>query len=251
MPLKVLEVMNPVAIFQTAPVDGPGYFAEYLARRAIPYQVIRLNEGEPIAADPKVYSGIGLMGGAMSVNDGLPWIPPLIALIRRAIESDIPVIGHCLGGQLMSKALGGVVTSSPRKEIGWGTVQIEKNASAGYWFGDTESFLAFQWHGETFTIPPTAERIATGVHCANQAFAVGDKHLAMQCHVEMTVPAIRQWCDEGGDEIAASRSPAVQAREIIEEDVEARVRALRVVADRLYTRWIEGLAPLASTRERR
>ncbi len=234
--------MKSVAIFQTAPVDGPGYFAEYLAGRAIAYRLIRLNEGLHIAADPKAYSGIGLMGGAMSVNDSLPWIPPLIALIRRAIESDIPVIGHCLGGQLMSMALGGVVTSSPTKEIGWGTVQIENNSWARHWFGDTESFLAFQWHGETFTIPPTAERIATGEHCANQAFAVGNKHLAMQCHVEMTVPTIRQWCDEGGDEIAASRSPAVQTREFIEEDVEARVRALRGVADRLYTRWIAGLA---------
>ncbi len=233
--------MKPVAILQTAPIDGPGYFAEYLADRGIAHRVIRLHDGAPIDPDPTAYSGIGLMGGAMSANDGLPWISPLIGLIRRAIEVDIPVIGHCLGGQLMSKALGGTVTQSPRKEIGWGTVRIEKNAAARYWFGETDSFLAFQWHGETFAIPNGAVRIATGEHCVNQAFAVGEKHLAMQCHVEMNVPAIRAWCDEGSDEIAASGSPAVQQRERIEDDVDAKVRALRAVADRLYGRWVDGL----------
>lgn len=233
--------MKPVAIFQTAPSDGPGHFAAYLSSRAISYRVIRLDEGMAIRTDPRAYSGIGLMGGAMSVNDNLPWIPPLIELIRRAFLDEVPVIGHCLGGQLMSKALGGAVTASPAKEIGWGTVRIENNDAARSWFGDTRSFRAFQWHGESFAIPDQAVRIATGDHCANQAFAIGDKHLAMQCHVEMTVPAIRQWCNEGRDEIAASRSPAVQGPAIIEEDIDAKVKALRTVADRLYDRWSMGL----------
>ena len=233
--------MKPVAIFQTAPSDGPGHFAAYLSSRAIGYRVIRLDEGMAFRTNPRAYSGIGLMGGAMSVNDNLPWIPPLIELIRRALAGEVPVIGHCLGGQLMSIALGGAVTASLAKEIGWGTVQIENNDAARSWFGDTRSFRAFQWHGESFAIPDGAVRIATGDHCVNQAFAVGDKHLAMQCHVEMTVQSIRQWFNEGREEIAASRSPAVQVPAIIEEDVDAKVEALRAVADRLYDRWSKGL----------
>jgi GMP synthase-like glutamine amidotransferase len=234
--------MKPVAIFQTASADGPGQFARFLTSRAIAYRVIRLDAGTAVDADPKAFSGIGLMGGPMSVNDDLPWIPPLAALIRKAIDADIPVIGHCLGGQLMSKALGGTVTASPAKEIGWGTVRIEESAAAEHWFGDLRSFLAFQWHQETFAIPREGVRIATGDHCPNQAFSVGAKHLAMQCHVEMTVPTINRWCEEGEAEIAASASPAVLKRADIEREVDAKVAALRAVAERLYTRWAEGLA---------
>jgi GMP synthase-like glutamine amidotransferase len=233
--------MKKIAIYQTAAADAPGQFAAFLTSRSISYRVIRLDAGTAVEVDPRAFSGIGLMGGPMSVNDDLPWIPPLAALIRRAIDADIPVIGHCLGGQLMSKALGGSVTTSPAKEIGWGTVRIEEGAAAQYWFGDLRSFLAFQWHQETFAIPREGVRIATGDHCPNQAFSVGTKHLAMQCHVEMTVPTIRRWCDEGEEEIATSASPAVLKRQDIERDVGVKVAALRAVAERLYSRWVEGL----------
>ncbi len=233
--------MKPIVIYQTASADGPGQFAAYLTSRAIPYRVVRLDAGTAVDVDPRAFSGIGLMGGPMSVNDDLPWIPPLAALIGRAIELDIPVIGHCLGGQLMSKALGGQVTASPVKEIGWGTVRIEEGAAAQHWFGELRAFTAFQWHQETFSIPADGVRIATGDYCPNQAFSVGTKHLAMQCHVEMTVPTIKRWCDEGGDEIAKSPSPAVQRQASIEENVDAKVAALRKVAERLYDRWVEGL----------
>ena len=71
----------------------------------------------------------------MSVNDELPWIPPVLELIRQAVARDVPVLGHCLGGQLMSKALGGTVSRAPVKEIGWGEVHVAHDAVAQAWFG--------------------------------------------------------------------------------------------------------------------
>lgn len=234
--------MKPVAIFRHSPTEGPGYFATYLDARGIPWRLIALDAGEPVPAGPDAFSGLVFMGGPMSVNDDLPWIPKVVDLIRAGVAADIPVLGHCLGGQLMSKALGGKVGRNPVKEIGWGEIQIADNPVAHEWFGpDLHKFESFHWHGETFSIPEGAIRIMGNRVCENQGFVVG-KNLGMQCHVEMTEQLIDSWCESGAEEIAGSKtSPAVQSAEQMKEKMKERLAAMRRVADRLYDRWIEGL----------
>jgi GMP synthase-like glutamine amidotransferase len=170
-------------------------------------------------------------------------VAAVLALIQGAVARGVPVIGHCLGGQLLSKALGGEVTRAPTKEIGWGPVQVLDTPAAAEWFGQAgESFLSFHWHGETFSIPPGAQRVVANRWCENQAFALGP-HLGMQCHIEMTQDLIRSWCESGGREIERSRaSPAVQPVDQILADLDRRVAALHGVADRVYARWLRGLA---------
>jgi len=233
--------MKPVAIFRHAPSEGPGYFATFLDVRGIPWQLFRVDAGDTLPADARQFSGLVFMGGPMSVNDDLPWIPHSLELIRQAAQAGIPVLGHCLGGQLMAKALGGVVGRNPVKEIGWGEVVAADNATARTWFGETRNFDAFHWHGETFTIPPGATVILGNSHCANQAFALG-KNLAMQCHIEMTEEMVREWCELGMEEIAsASTSPAVQQPAEIMENLAERVNALNTAAQKIYKKWVEGL----------
>ena len=234
--------MKPVAIFRHAASEGPGYFATYLDRHSVPWRVVRVDEGETIPGNPREFSGLVFMGGPMSVNDELPWIAPALALIRSAVDADIPLLGHCLGGQLIAKALGGAVTRNPVKEIGWGAVEVSRNEVARSWFGGLSSFDSFHWHGETFSIPPGATRILSSPHCENQAFALGP-HLAMQCHVEMTPDLIRAWCAEWGREVEslARRVPSVQAPAQMTEAIEERTRGLNAVADRIYDRWEAGL----------
>lgn len=99
--------MKPVAIFRHASAEGPGYFVTYLSRHGIPWRMVKIDENEPVPEDPGAFSGMALMGGPMSVNDDLPWIERVLALIRAAVTDHIPVLGHCLGGQLMAKAMGG------------------------------------------------------------------------------------------------------------------------------------------------
>jgi len=234
--------MKPVAIFRHAGHEGPGYFATYLDEHRVPWRLVKVDAGEEIPADPREYSGLAFMGGPMSVNDPLPWIPRVLALINGAVAADVPVLGHCLGGQLMSKALGGTVSRNPVKEIGWGRVSIEDNEPARRWFGALREFTSFHWHGETFTIPAGATRIAGSPYCANQAFALG-KHLGMQCHVEMTPQLIRSWCGAWDTErVRPRRPPSVQTPDEMQEDLEPRVAALNAIARRVYARWIEGLA---------
>lgn len=233
--------MKPIAIFRHFPSEGPGYLADFLDARNIPWQLIRIDAGEAVPADAAKFSGLVFMGGPMSVNDPLPWIAPVLALIRDAVARDIPVLGHCLGGQLISKALGGSVGKNPLKEIGWGEVSLTDCAEARLWFGDSKQAMAFHWHGETFTLPPGATHLLASTHCANQAYAIG-KHLALQCHIEMTEAMIAEWCAMGADEIAANlHSAGVQSAADIQAQMHGHLPQLRLLAERVYTRWAQGL----------
>lgn len=233
--------MKPVAIFRLAETEGPGYFVEFLNERSIYWRYICIDEGDDVPLKATDYSGLVFMGGPMSVNDDLPWIPPVLALIRQAVSQDVPVLGHCLGGQLLAKAVGAEVTLNPVKEIGWGKVTVSDNDQARAWFGDIRSFEAFHWHGETFSLPYGAVHLLSSQYCANQAFAM-DKHLGLQCHVEMTEPMIRSWCEVGAAEIANSpRNPAVQSRQAILGSIDQKLPQLNAVASQLYQHWVAGL----------
>jgi GMP synthase-like glutamine amidotransferase len=230
--------MKPVAIFRHSPGEGAGYFASFLEARSIPWTLIAVDAGVSPPPTFDDYSGLCFLGGPMSVNDDLPWLPPSFALIRAAVDAGVPVLGHCLGGQLMAKALGGTVTRNPVKELGWDEVETT-DAKATDWLADPERFEAFHWHGETFSIPPGATRILASAHCANQAFVLGP-HLGLQCHVEMTEAMIRLWCRQWAAENAVP-GPSVQTPEQMNERMEERIAAMRAAADRLYSKWIGGL----------
>jgi GMP synthase-like glutamine amidotransferase len=234
--------MKPIAIFRHSLIEGPGYFALFLNQHAIPWQMIHIDQGDGVPTDASAFSGLVFMGGPMSVNDDLPWIPAVLKLIQDAHAKDIPLLGHCLGGQLISKALGGVVSANLVKEIGWGEVEVANNDLARQWLGDTKSFDSFHWHGETFSLPPGAVHLLSSKHCANQAYVIG-KHLALQCHVEMTEQMIRDWCEVGADEIAAaSSSPAVQSAQVMQQQIQDKLPPLHHVAEHLYRHWLRGLA---------
>jgi GMP synthase-like glutamine amidotransferase len=230
--------MKPVAIFRHHAGEGPGYFATFLDAHGIPWQLVCIDAGVPPPPTFAEFSGLCFMGGPMSVNDDLPWIPPVLSLIRDAVATGIPVIGHCLGGQLIAKALGGAVTRNHVKELGWGEVTATDPA-ATEWLGDLAGFDAFHWHGETFSIPPGTTRILKSAYCDNQAFVMGP-HLAMQCHVEMTAAMIRLWCRAWTDE-QATPGPSVQTPEQMDARLDERLAAMRMAADRLYAHWITGL----------
>ena len=232
--------MQPVAIFRFSPTEGPGYFAQWLDARALPRRLLALDEGEPVPVDPGAFSGIAMMGGPMSANDELPWSAPLLDLLRGALAADIPVVGHCLGGQMLAKALGAPVTRAPVPEIGWGEVSVLPADHAATWFGRRETFTTFQWHYDAFALPPGATRVLTNAHNVEQAFSFG-KHLGMQCHIEMTRSMVETWCRTGATELPPHSSASMQSREDLCADLDRRLTALARVADDVYARWANGL----------
>jgi GMP synthase-like glutamine amidotransferase len=233
--------MRPVAIFRFSPSEGPGRFGEWLSEQAIPIELITLDQGAAVPADLTAYSGIGMMGGPMFVNDALPWIAPLCSLVRDAIGDGVPVIGHCLGGQLMAKALGARVARAATPEIGWLHVDVCDRGARREWFGGLPRFAAFEWHFDQFDLPPMATRVLTNAFNVDQGFIIDDRHIGMQCHVEMTRELVETWCSDGAAELPTRSNAHLQTAADILSDLPARVAALNQVADGIYARWSQGL----------
>jgi GMP synthase-like glutamine amidotransferase len=171
--------------------------------------------------------GLIFLGGDMSANDDLDFIQAGIALIREAIAREIPVLGICLGAQLIAKALGARVYANPVAEIGWGAVRWTEAAGS---MGLRGSNAVFQWHRETFDLPAGAELLATSDVCRNQAFrAAGGRVLALQFHLEARPERIAAWIEQ-------DRNSA--HRELPEPmDPNAHAERLREVAARLFGAW--------------
>jgi len=233
--------MKPVLIIQHVADDGPSYFATWLDQHHYIYEVRRMFAGDGLPADIHAYAGLCVLGGPMSANDDLPYLPALFALVRDAIADDIPVIGHCLGGQIMSKALGGTIGRADHVEIGWSQLVVEDAEVAADWFGGNMALQLFQWHGETFSVPPNARRVVTGRYCQNQAFLVGHKHIGMQFHCEVDESKVRQWLINGHDELINSDSPAVQQAADILPSLPIDLTASQRIAAAIYSRWVQGI----------
>lgn len=232
--------MKPIAIFRHLECEGPGYFADFLNQHDLPHTLIRIDQDDPVPSSIEGYSALVFMGGPMSVNDDLDWIAKELTLIQQAAKQNMPMLGHCLGGQLIAKALGGMITANPVKEIGWHSVAQQQNATADHWLAELPNdFEVFHWHGETFSIPQGAGLLLSSQYCENQAFAMGNT-LALQCHVEMTTPMVKEWVSEYADELSAP-SASLQAGKLILENLEAKINQLKPIADKLYQRWIRAL----------
>jgi GMP synthase-like glutamine amidotransferase len=231
--------MKPVIVFRHITCEGPGYLADFLAARGISCEIIRIDEGEPVPVDPEPAAGLVFMGGPMSVNDDLPWIDAELELIRKAHKRHVPVLGHCLGGQLISKALGGMVVRNSVTEIGW--FSVERAGRRPDWLGMLDfSTEIFHWHGETFTLPEKATPLFRNRFCTNQGYVLGNT-FALQCHVEMTVGSVPEWLDFYQQDMPAP-CESVQSREEMTRDIERRVASLQKFADVIYTQWIKGIS---------
>jgi len=233
--------MLPIAIFRFSPTEGPAYFAQWLDRRALPWTLVAIDEGGPVPSDLRAYSGIAMMGGPMGVNDRLPWIAPLTALLRDAVARQVPVIGHCLGGQLLASALGAPVSRAPSAEHGWVDVTVTDPRARRDWFGGREAFTSFQWHYDAFAVPKTATGVAASDSGSNQAFIVDDRHIGMQFHVEMTRELIDSWLATGAGELPSQSSGARQSAADIRSGIASHLGTLGAVADGVYDRWAAGL----------
>jgi GMP synthase-like glutamine amidotransferase len=232
--------MDPILIFRHVACEGPGYFAEFLADREVPFRLVCIDRDEPVPERPDGVSALVFMGGPMSVNDPLPWLQQELALARRAAERGLPMLGHCLGAQLLARALGGTVGANPVREIGWWPVEVAPGAAADPRLGGLDGrFEVFHWHGETFTLPPGADLLLRNDHCEHQAFARGAV-LGLQFHVEVTADMVEAWAAEYPDDVGA-RSPAVQPVAALLAGLAAKVQHLRSVADNLYGPWLQAV----------
>ncbi len=217
-----------VQVLQHVPFEGPGSMAAWLAARRVELGLTRLFAGDPLPRAEEVDALIA-MGGPMSVNDEheLPWLRPEKQLVRDAVERGIPVLGVCLGAQLMAGALGARVYPGPAKEIGWFPIEGVPGVERAFQF--PPEHLAFHWHGETFDLPPGAVRLAFTAGCANQAFQVGRRAIALQFHLETTPPAAAALVENCRDELVPG--PYVQSESELLAAPAARYAAANILME--------------------
>jgi len=193
--------MMRMAVLQHVEFEGPAAVADWAAGRGFPLSLFHLYRDAtlPSLAD---FDMLTVMGGPMSANDEalLGWLGPEIALVREAIAANKTVLGFCLGAQIIAKASGARVYPGSCKEIGWFPVQ--RTASSHPFFdGLPDSFTPFHWHGETFDLPREARLLAKSKITATQAFAVGQRVLGLQFHMEATEESVRALLQGGVHEI--------------------------------------------------
>jgi GMP synthase-like glutamine amidotransferase len=172
-------------ILQHVPFEGMGSMEPWLHTRGASFGFTRFFEPWNLPHMEDVDFVIA-MGGPMSVNDEatLPWLVPEKQFIREAIQQGVPVLGVCLGAQLIASALGSRVYPNAHREIGWFDIEATPTLSGTFRFPAKTSVL--HWHGETFDLPPGAVRLARSAACENQAFQIGRNVIGLQFHLEMT-----------------------------------------------------------------
>jgi GMP synthase (glutamine-hydrolysing) len=231
--------MQPVLILQHLSGDGPAYLATWLRGRGIAFDVRDTEAGQPYPNSLQGFGALAVLGGEMSANDDLPSLRQAEALIREAVRDGVPTLGHCLGGQLMAKALGAAVSVSPAPEVGWQPLRVHASPLAQAWLGDAGERRVFQWHYDAFQLPPGAEGLASSPACPHQAFALGP-HLAMQWHVELNAEKLGRWSQEDGEEFRqtlALHPASVHGGPRMRADAVACLPAQQALADRIYARW--------------
>jgi len=189
-----------VIVLRHVPYEGPGLIEEMLEGRGLPYRIIDvLTDGVPLSAAG--FTGLVSMGGPMSVNDDTAQIKREKDLLLEAMERDIPILGVCLGAQMIASALGARVREGRHPEIGWGEVALTESGLADPILSGVQSSLpVLHWHGETFDLPEGAIHLATSDKYENQAFRVGSGTYGLQFHLEVDEEMVREWVDRDLEE---------------------------------------------------
>lgn len=188
-------------ILQHVSYEGPGCIEGRLGQSGDSVLVSHLYESDPVP-DVSAVDGLIVMGGPMSVNDldVFPWMRAEMDLIQDCIDAEKPVLGICLGAQLIARVLGSNVRRNNWPEIGWFPVHsVVSGATDAFRFPD--SLEVFHWHGENFDLPTGSIRLAASQACENPAFQFGKHVIGLQFHLEITPDSLRGMVDHGRDEM--------------------------------------------------
>lgn len=232
--------MKKLLVCQHVPFEILGTLNPML--REAGFRMRYVNFGRHPDARPELdgYSGLVILGGPMSayeVEHG--HLATEVRLIRTALDRDLPVLGICLGAQLIAKALGAKVVPSRRPEIGWYGVSVTEEGGRDPLFAhfrDTETL--FQWHADTFHLPRRAVRLATSPGCRNQAFRVGDRVYGFQFHLEVDEPLIERWLNVPLHKAELKKLQPRITAERIRRETPANIQRLHHLRERTFDGFI-------------
>jgi GMP synthase (glutamine-hydrolysing) len=237
--------MAKIYVLQHHSVENLGTIADALEGNALAWQYVRVADGQPVPANMKGAGGLIVMGGPMSVSqtDRYPWLRDEMRLIEDAMKLNLPVLGVCLGAQILAAALGAKVDRNPNgKEIGWHPIRLGDSAKDDRLMRDLPATVTpFHWHGDIFDLPPGAVSLASSDKTPCQAFRMGDKAYGFQFHFEVTPDGVAAMADAFAKELVRENIPAdrmiAQASEFLPP--------LETISNKVFSRWaspIQGMS---------
>lgn len=202
--------MKRIHCLQHVPFESPSRIADWALRNDVEIRVVRLFAGESLPEVDDV-DALVVMGGPMGVHDAraYPWLAAEKRLVERAVGTDRPILGVCLGAQLVADVLGARVYRNRFREIGWFDVEATAAGRDHARFPLPREFTPFHWHGDAFDLPEGAAHLARSAACEQQAFAWGDRILGLQFHLEMTPTDVEALLAHAGTDLGTG--PYVQS----------------------------------------
>jgi GMP synthase (glutamine-hydrolysing) len=232
-----------IYVFQHVECETLGTFAERMANRAVRADYVRLFAGESVPDDTAAAAALIFLGGPMSVNDEAryPYLAVEKATIRSALRAGQPVLGVCLGAQLLAAAAGARVFPGARPEIGWEPVSLTMEGRLDAVVSSMAQLAAvFHWHGETFDLPQGAARLAFSALTINQAFRLGRAAYGLQFHLEVDAAMIQSWFAAYPNDLGADPDAA---RRRITADTGQYAQPLQASANEAMDRFLDLIAP--------
>jgi GMP synthase (glutamine-hydrolysing) len=231
--------MKNILVLQHEPHEGIGAWEPIFntAGRKLVTRNLFAGEKVPLEEELCEWDGIVIMGGPMSANDGesLDFIRDELKMIPQILQLKIPLLGVCLGSQVIAKGLGSKVYKGAKKEIGWYPLKLTASAEKDKIFGGLgSSIMMFQWHGETFDLPSGAIHLSNSPLYPHQAFRYTDRIYGLQFHCEMTDSMIREWVEKGQEELARAE---ISGEKIL-EDTPKYLSTLRQWAHHIAKKWL-------------
>ncbi len=234
-------------VLQHLEIEPPALIGDCLRKEGHILETVHIHKHDTIPDSLEGYAGLIVMGGPMSANDASvndvlayhasPFIEEEVNLLRRAVAQDFPVLGICLGAQLLAKAADAEILPSPERELGWYRLLPTPGGKIDPLFSSLppEGLDVFQWHGETFLLPHGAELLASCPRVPNQAFRLGSCQYGLQFHAEVNTPIIHKWIDAGKSERSYLGENGI--RNILRETPQ-RLSAMRSFCDVICRNWL-------------
>ena len=231
--------MSRILVLQHVESEGLGIIDGAVKRKGFVADFIRVFKGERIPRNIQRYAGLIVLGGPMGVYEEeiYPFIKDEIALIKSAVKEEIPVLGICLGSQMLAKAAGADVYKGKKKEIGWYDVRLTDEGKRDRLFiGLPDRFIVFQWHGDTFDIPENSKCLASSELFPHQIIKVGKNAYGLQFHLEVTEKMAREWIDVNDKELLSVKS-YIDPKQIL-KDTSAYIETVHRYGEVVFNRFL-------------